>query len=71
MSKLQDLLEQTNEDVMKGWAFRTNDNGESFELLKLGAIETEDGTEDSLVATVYAMDDFLEFVAQEVSDAKG
>jgi hypothetical protein len=30
MSKLSDLLKDTNDNIVKGWAFRTEDDGESF-----------------------------------------
>lgn len=65
MSNLSDLLKDTNDNIVKGYAFRTNDNGETFKLLKLDAITTEEGTEDELVATIYGMDSFMHFLAEE------
>lgn len=65
MSKLSKLLEDTNNNIVKGWAFRSSDNGETFELMKLDAIETEDGKGDAVVAVIYGMDDFMQFVAEE------
>lgn len=67
MSKLSDLLQDTNDNIIKGWAFRAEDGGESFKLLKLDAIESEDGTEDAWVATVYDMASFMEFMTGEAA----
>lgn len=65
MGKLSELLENTNDNIVKGWAFRTEDNGESFKLLELDVIETEDGTEDAWVATIHDMSSFLRFVEEQ------
>lgn len=69
MSKLEDLLKDTNDNVVKGWAFRVvGDPDEGFKLLKLGAIETEDGTEDEWVATIHSMDSFMQFITEEATN---
>ena len=62
MSRLSDLLKDTNNNIVQGWAFRTEDNGESFKLLKLDAIETEDEKIDEHVATIYVIEDFMQFL---------
>lgn len=71
MSKLSDLLKDTNDNIVKGWAFQL-DEDQNIRLLKLDAIETEeDGLIDEHVATIYVMEDFMKFLEEEVYSQGG
>lgn len=58
-----ELLKQANNQLPNGYKIVLAED-DSFKLLKIDEIETEDGTEDEWIATVYDMGSFTRFIAE-------
>lgn len=63
--ELLQLIDEDNSRLPEGWKFEYDAETEDIKLLKLGGIQTEDGSEDERVATIHVMEDFLAFIESE------